>query len=223
MRKLLVATTILSMVAFSSSVNADGMSGGSSFVGTYVGIDLGYGWGDANSERYGNIGAPYTLTQDNAEIDGFTFGGHLGHNWAIAPNWVLGVEGAVNYSGLEGDDNGDNGDNNEFSADWEGSLTAHVGVEVSPKAMIYVLGGYSWLSGGSNVTDPGEQESVSETYSGWKFGAGLEIACTPNMNVRLQYSHTDYDAERLTFPVNNYDMETGPSVDEVSVGVSWRI
>lgn len=223
MKKLLLATTVLSIVAFSSTANADGMAGASPFVGTYAGVDLGYGWGDANSENYGPIGLPYASTQLNAEIDGFTVGAHLGHNWAIAPNWVLGVEGAANYSGLEGDDNFSFGDNNEFAADWEGSLTAHVGVAVSPRAMIYVLGGYSWLSGDSNVTDPGEQETVSETFGGWKFGAGFEYACTQDMNVRLQYSHTNYDAERLTFTTNNYDLETGPSVDEVSVGLSWRL
>ena len=222
MKKLLVATTLLSMITFSGAANADGMGGGSPFVGTYVGVDLGYAFGDANSERYGNIGFPYAFSQANAEIDGFTFGGHLGHNLAIAPNWVLGVEGALNYSGLEGDDNFANTDNNEFAADWEGSLTAHVGAVISPKAMIYVLGGYSWLSGDSNITNA-PTESVSQTYGGWKYGAGVEFACTPNMNVRLQYSHTDYDAEDLVFPVNGYHMETGPSVDEVSVGLSWRI
>ena len=222
MRKFLLAFTALSMTTLAGVAQADGTSSASPFVGTYVGIDLGYGWGDANSEEYGFIGFPFSFTQDNAEIDGFTFGGHVGHNWAIAPNWVLGVEGALNYSGLEGDDNFDDSDNNEFAADWEGSLTAHVGVAVSPKAMIYVLGGYSWLSGDSNVTNA-PTESVSETYGGWKLGAGLEFACTPNMNVRLQYSHTDYDSETLTFTTNGYDMETGPSVDEVSLGLSWRI
>lgn len=222
MKKILMALTALSMTAFAGASHADGMGHASPFVGTYLGLDLGYGWGDANSENYGNIGFPYAFVQDNAEIDGITFGGHLGHNWSLGGSWIIGVEGAVNYSGLEGDDNFSNGDNNEFSADWEGSLTAHVGMAISPKAMLYVLGGYSWLSGDSNVTNA-PIESVSETYGGWKFGAGFEYACTENMNVRLQYSHTNYDAENLTFPINLYDMETGPSVDEVSIGLSWRI
>lgn len=222
MKRILLAFTALSMTAFAGVANADGSDNASPFVGTYLGVDLGYGWGDANSERYGNIGGPLSFTQANAEIDGVTLGGHLGHNWSLGGNWVIGVEGGVKYSGLEGDDGFSGTDNNEFSADWEGSLTAHVGFAVTPKAMLYALGGYSWLSGDSNVTNA-PVESVSETYGGWKLGAGVEYACTQNMTVRLQFTHTDYDSERLTFTTNNYDMETGPSVDEISVGLSWRL
>ena len=32
-----------------------------------------------------------------------------------------------------------------------------------------------------------------------------------------------YDAEDLVFPINGYHMETGPSVNEVSLGLSWRM
>ena len=219
-RSILAASVAAAALALSSgTASADATA----FAGHYVGVDIGYGFGEANSERFVNGPLPYNATQLDADINGVSFGAHAGHNMLLGTMWIIGVEAGVNYSGLEGDDNGNGGDNNEFTADWEASLRAHVGFSINNHTMLYAMGGYSWLGGDSNVTDPGEQESVSETFSGLTVGGGVEVMLAPNLSGRLQYRHTNYDAENLVFPINGYNMETGPSVDEVSVGVSWRM
>jgi len=218
MRMVFAASTAALAFALSATTAM-----GSHFTGAYIGVDLGYGWGDANSQNFGAIGGPLTSTQADAELDGFVGGGHIGHAWSIAPNWILGVEGGFRFNGLEGDDGGSSGDVNELSANWDASLQAQLGVLAGPNTMLYVTGGFAWLDADSNVTDPGEQETVSETFGGWTLGGGLAFGLGPNCSGRIQYRYTDYDEEVLTFPVNIYDMAVGPTTHEVTVGVSWHL
>ena len=217
-RSVLAASVAAAALAMSSGT---ALADATAFAGHYIGVDVGYGFGEANSERWGATPA-YGLTQLDADLNGVSFGAHAGHNMLLGTMWIIGVEAGVNYSGLEGDDNGSGGDNNEFTADWEASLQAHVGFSINNHTMLYATGGYSWLGGDSNVTNA-PIESVSETFSGWTVGGGVEVMLAPNLSGRLQYRHTNYDAENLFFPLQPYNMETGPSVDEVSVGVSWRM
>jgi len=199
---------------------ADAAPSPAPFTGLYMGIDGGYGWGEANSEHYGLIGGPLNFTQADADIDGFLVGGHLGYDWRLGPNWVFGLEGGVRYAGVKGDDGGSGGDVNELSGNWDASVTAHVGVMMGKGSMLYALGGFTWLDADSNVNNA-PTETVSETFSGWTLGGGLACSMSPSMTWRLQYRYSDYDEEVLTFPVNNYDMATGPTMHELTVGVSW--
>jgi len=210
MKKSILAATVAAAALAMSSGTA--LADATVFAGHYVGVDIGYGSGEANSERYGATPA-YGSTQLDADLNGVSFGAHAGHNMLLGTMWIIGVEAGVNYSGLEGDDNSSGGDNNEFAADWEASLQGHVGFSIN---------NHTWLGGDSNVTNA-PIESVSETFSGWTVGAGVEVMLAPNLSGRLQYRHTNYDAENLVFPINGYNMETGPSVDDVSLGLSWRM
>jgi len=216
MKKILAASAAavaLTMVSTPASA--------ANFVGSYLGVDVGYGTGEANSENFGAIGGPLTSTQADANIDGALLGAHIGHNWAGGSSWIFGVEGEFRYAGLDGDDGGSGGDTNELSTDWEGSLQAHIGTMMSPTSMFYVLAGWSWMGADSNVLDPGEEETVSETFSGWTAGAGVEFGLSPTSNLRIQYRYTDYSSETLTFPGNAYDLGVGPTVHDVTLGLNW--
>jgi outer membrane immunogenic protein len=190
------------------------------FVGGYWGIDVGYGMGDANSEHFGAIGGPLLSTQDDADVEGGILGVHVGHNWGGGGSWVFGLEAGVRYEGIEGDDNFDGGDNNELSTEWEGSIQAKIGTIVNPTMMVYLTGGWSWLSADSNVTDLGEEETVSEVFSGWTAGAGIEFGLSPDANMRVQYRYSDYGEEVLTFAGNGYDMAVAPAIHELTVGLN---
>lgn len=215
MKKILAASAAaLALAAFAAPASA------SSFVGSYLGFDVGYGGGQANSESYGPIGSSLPLTQADANVDGAILGAHIGHNWAGGSTWIYGLEAEFRYQGMDGDDGGSGGDINELSTDWEGSLQAHIGTMINPTTMFYVLAGWSFLGADSNVLNA-PLETVSETYSGWTAGAGVAFELSPTSNLRLQYRYTDYGSETLTFPVNNYDMETGPAIHELTLGLSW--
>ncbi|MFM9865223.1 MAG: outer membrane beta-barrel protein [Micropepsaceae bacterium] len=215
MKKILLATAatvLLSAPAMAAPYN-----------GFYLGASAGYGTGDANQTRFGAVGGPFVSTQNDASIDGWTFGVLAGHNWTVGGNVVLGLEGNWDFGGPSGDDGGSGGDINEWEQSWEASLRARLGLLVTPSTLIYGTVGYSWAEYDANVLNA-PVSSRSHTFADWTYGAGIETQLTPSMTARFQYRHTDYSAERVTFaPAELYDIEAGPSTDHFSIGIAFHL
>jgi outer membrane immunogenic protein len=86
-----------------------------SWTGWYVGGNVGYGWGDAQTDIAAsttNISAPGILPVQNSpttfagshseRLDGFVGGGQFGYNFQFSPRWVLGFEADIQGSGERG-------------------------------------------------------------------------------------------------------------------------
>jgi outer membrane immunogenic protein len=206
---------------------AFGFAGGAAaapFTGFYLGGSAGYGWGDANQSRFSNVGGPFVFTQDDASLDGWTFGAIAGHNWTLGGGtWVFGVEGNWDFGGPSGDDAGSGGDINEWEQNWEASLRLRGGVLVNPNALLYATAGYSWADYDANVLNA-PTSSRSHSFDGWTIGAGGEFVLAPNLTGRIQYRYTDYSADRVTFaPDEGYDIEAGPSLHNLSLGLAYHL
>lgn len=68
------------------------------WAGTYVGLNVGYSWGDwdaSSNQRVFN----FEITTANPKVDGWLGGLQAGYNWRLAPQWILGVEGDIQISG----------------------------------------------------------------------------------------------------------------------------
>jgi outer membrane immunogenic protein len=73
--------------------------------GFYIGANGGYGWtnvdagiaavGPASIADFGAVGL-------DSHARGAVFGGQLGYNWQLSPNWVLGFEGDFDGAGITG-------------------------------------------------------------------------------------------------------------------------
>jgi outer membrane immunogenic protein len=87
------------------------------WTGWYVGGNVGYSWGNANTDLRGNgtvtsvpplttippFIAPFAFTDSNtARLKGVIGGGQLGYNYQFSPNWVLGFEADIQGSGERG-------------------------------------------------------------------------------------------------------------------------
>jgi outer membrane immunogenic protein len=191
------------------------------FSGFYVGASVGYSEGDANQTRWAPVvGGPFTGTQADAELDGWGAGLFAGYNHKMG-NWILGLEGNWDWSDVSGDDNGSGGDINEWEQNWEASVRAKLGYQVLDDLVLYATGGYSWSDFDSNVVNA-PAGSVSHTFDGWTAGAGAELQIASNVTARLQYRYTDYSDERVSFPVRGYDIEAGPEIHNVSVGITYH-
>lgn len=188
--------------------------------GFYVGGSVGYGTGDANQTRWsGAHGAPLTNIQADAELDGWTFGAFAGHNWTHG-GMVLGVEGNWDFGGPVGDDG--EPERNEWAQNWEASLRGRAGFLLNPTTLLYATAGYSWADYDGNVLNA-PTSSRSNTFGGWTYGLGLEFGLGTNMTGRVQYRHNEYDAERVDFTPDFYDIEAGPSIDHFSVGLAFHM
>ena len=80
-----------------------------SWTGFYVGGNVGYSWGNWDSTSVAAIfpGSPGTFTTtDSPNVQGAVAGGQTGYNWQFAPQWLVGIEGDIDWSGEQASDGG---------------------------------------------------------------------------------------------------------------------
>ena len=58
--------------------------------------------------------------------------------------------------------------------------------------------------------------------TGWAAGAGVEVPFMPHWTARLEYLHTDYGKDTVTFPVSGQRFTSDLSLDEVRLGINYK-
>ena len=157
-------------------------AGSSAFqwTGLYAGGSLGYGFGTITTNAPGNPGN---------DLRGFEGGAQAGFNYDLG-GLVIGGEidgqlANVNYSqtltgvGTSG-----------FSVDYFGSARARLGFTYN-EIMPYITGGVAGGQATGKFEALGGTFSQSNFHTGWTAGAGVEVAATDNVTVKLEYLHTD--------------------------------
>lgn len=157
----------------------------SSWSGAYAGLDLGLRSTATNATENGvsinGAAAPCVfaafvppqgcVSSEPMNGTAFRFGGFLGYDWQLAPQWLAGVEGRLGsadrtapFSGsaLPGNVNGflfpigsfSGLAGNSFSVrtTWDASLRSRLGFIATPSLMVYVTGGPAWLRVESTLT-----------------------------------------------------------------------
>lgn len=145
-----------------------------SWAGGYVGLNAGYGWGEAD---FNNGGVAF---QD--DFDGARFGGFVGYNWEVSSGFIAGVEADLNY-----DWNENSYAAGDVSTGLNGGVRARLGF-AADRALFYAAGGYT--ATGFNIEGPGVD--VDETLHGWTLGAGVDFALTDRVFTRVEYRYNDY-------------------------------
>jgi outer membrane immunogenic protein len=193
---------------------------GYSWSGCYIGVQG--GWGSMRSKNsFSNSGLPPFTPEGNTDGDGGIFGGHLGCNWQSS-QWVFGLEGDGEWSGIKGDDGNVGGDTNELSARWLASFRGRLGMAFG-NSLLYATGGVAFMGARSSVLDPGEGESLRKTLTGWTVGAGWEYGFAPNFSARVEYRFTSFGTEDFRFPVNGYtERHNDIDIHAVRVGLTYR-
>jgi len=152
---------------------------------TWTGFYIGAQGGWASGEAEVDIGAP---DDDEFDVDGWMIGGFLGYNYQFASPLVVGIEGDLEATGIEGDD-----DDAVFgSADEEvrlqGSIRSRVGYAFD-RLLPYITGGFAFARPDTDTTVAGESDDDVEW--GWTAGAGLDYAATDHLFLRAEYRFTD--------------------------------
>ena len=166
--------------------------------GFYLGALLGWTWGTANTDLVGDI--------DGDGIDG---GAYAGANWQFG-NFVVGAEGDILFSGVDGEDAGV-----EFDQGLNGSLRARAGIALD-RFLIYGTGGAAL----TNLELSNAAGSDDQTLWGWTAGAGAEALVTDNITARVEYRYTDYQDE--TFTLGGADVDSDLTSHSVRAGVGVK-
>jgi outer membrane immunogenic protein len=137
-----------------------------SWMGPYIGLNLGYQWGD--------------VTHNPAEPSGFAGGLQIGHNWQMG-QFVYGLETDIQLSGAD-----DKFAGWKFSNPWFGTARARAGVALN-NILLYVTGGLAY----GRVEGEFLGFSESKTHFGYTIGGGMEVGLTPNWSAKAEYLWID--------------------------------
>jgi len=161
--------------------------------GFYLGLNVG---GGSASDRFKN---PYngTSTRD-FNFGGPVGGGTAGFNWQINPNWVLGVEGDIDASGLSGSTGCPAatftcGESNSYLGSARGRIGyAPTGWGMASNSLLFVTGGAEFGDIDRSVvgTLPARHPSPGDQV-GWTVGGGVEDMFAPQWSVKVEYRYAE--------------------------------
>jgi outer membrane immunogenic protein len=207
------------------------------WTGLYAGGSLGGRWADTTWNTLA-ISSPVGLPDPSstpASFDSATVrvGGYVGHNWQVAPLWVVGAEADVAWgrnnksqAGIPGTFGpGGQGvgpgavafDTSNVRLGWDGSVRGRVGFLVAPTWLVYGTAGFAWQQMDLNASCLGtpvnpswctavRNETSSTTKLGATIGAGVEAMVWNNWLLRAEYRFADYgNFTHAFFPGSNGD------------------
>jgi outer membrane immunogenic protein len=174
--------------------------------GFYLGVNLGgsASGGSIKSDPSGAIGSGEGLGDSADQFRaGVTGGFQGGYNWQVAPNFVLGVEGDINWLSS----------NRSFCVidecgtfplivttrtDWLSTVRGRVGYTWD-RSMLYVTGGVAFadVRDSFNFFSFTDIATNHQTRSGYAVGAGLETALVGNWTLKAEYLFSDVGTNRV--------------------------
>ena len=91
-----IVSSAAALIMIACAVQANARGRVDDWIGTYAGLDVGYGWGSVR-QFSGTAGGPLTHSTGNTNQDGVLVGGYAGYNWPLSQQWLLGVEGNMDW------------------------------------------------------------------------------------------------------------------------------
>jgi outer membrane immunogenic protein len=225
MKKLLLASVGIAVLAMSATTNAADLSRPApiykaaapvepifNWTGFYIGAHVGYGWANKDwDQTFSSLGLALDRSVTPTKPQSFLGGGQVGVNWQTG-QFVLGLEAdgswtdASNCGAPHAVFISYNGCN---QINWYATGTARVGFAMD-RALFYVKGGAAFVDEEQNITftNPAGVRVVTDTPSevrfGWTVGAGIEYALAPNWSVKAEYNFMDFGSQNYTFNYNAF-------------------
>jgi outer membrane immunogenic protein len=198
-----------------------------SWTGLYLGGQVGYSWGDAESSL--SLPELPDYLSASGSPNGVFGGGFAGYNYQFASNLVVGIEADITGGSLDASGSVSSifgpaawEVSAKHELQWFGSVRARVGYAFD-RFLPFVTAGYAFGSVESTFMAPGERVSPSESVSGWTVGGGLEYAVTDNILARIEYRYTDYgDVSSLLPNYSNLTVNQSFSTNDVRLGLSYK-
>lgn len=186
----------------------------------------------------GNVGVGHSRSDVNDEISGAPIasltgtdvvgGGQVGCDYQFMGNWVIGLQGMVDASGLKADTSSivaTPGVSLHGSIPWFATATARLGYAAAPNLLIYGKGGGAWTHTDANlyVTGTGVVfDTGSFNQSGWTGGGGAEFMFAPNWSVFAEYDYLRFRDTTVTLASGGNIGTVHQDVQVGLIGVNYR-
>ena len=164
-----------------------------SWIGPYLGGNIGYQWG--------------SISNNPTNPSGLEGGVQGGYNWQFG-QWVLGGEADIQLSGAT-----DKFAAWKFSNPWFGTVRGRAGYAMN-NILFY---GTAGLAFGSL---DGQFLSVSESHitAGWTVGLGAEVGITQNLSAKVEYLYVNLSDTPFTLTA----VQNGYGFNVVRLGINYR-
>ncbi|RWF46403.1 MAG: porin family protein [Mesorhizobium sp.] len=233
MKTVLLATAIL-LAPVGAACAADigeTVPAGYDWSGLYAGADVGYAAGKSNLFiAGGGLGGASDLNA-SLDPDGFIGGIHIGANYQMESQFVIGAEADIAYSNIDGLTPiaaGGGGVNTLLKSElkWSGSARLRAGYAFDT-TLPYITAGVAAakyeLIAVSAGGAAGEITLHDDSHVGWTVGAGIEHAFTDRWIARAEYRYSDFGSQQLSvaagFPTETkVDLQT----HDIRVGLSYK-
>ena len=149
------------------------------WAGFYLGLNGGGAWGTSS---WDSASAP----TGNFNVSGGMIGLTAGYNWQFN-EWVLGLEGDIDWTNISGNTNVNCALGCETSNNWLGTVRGRVGYSWGA-FLPYFTGGVAF--GDIDAKTP-NRAGGSSTEAGWVVGAGVEYALARNWSAKVEYLYAD--------------------------------
>ena len=172
-------------------------------------VDVPQGWEGAYVG--GKITQQWAKTAPGGEHDtnGLGAGLYGGYNMQN-DKIVYGAEADVNYSGVDGTENGIT-----TKQRLNGSLRGRIGYDLDP-VLVYGTGGLA----ATNLKASDKSSSDDKTLLGLTLGAGVEGKITDSIVARTEYRYNKYQTQ--TFDLNSGAKDRGLTEHSINVGLGVR-
>ena len=204
------------------------------WTGCYAGVNAGYGTGNNQWTTTFFNGTAYSDDAGSAKSHGAVGGGQLGCDMQRA-NWVLGVQGMLDASNMDGQHHyvgGSAQDTVTYETKGMAMLTGRVGLLITPKALVYAKAGWAWVDNTyeDNVPDgaPAMQFRHKQTRDGWVAGLGAEYRLTAHISLLGEYSRIKLGSESIHLDqtlgtgINDYQATMDQDVSIWTMGANYR-
>jgi opacity protein-like surface antigen len=180
---------------FAVALSATPASAQSAFQGFHVGVNVGPTMSDVELSSFGS--------RFDAATQGFVGGGSLGYSFSLGHDWLLDLEGMVDYA---------SSDSNVMGLKLEQGLgygaSASLGYMITRNNAIYGKFGFEMRDFKAG--------DITKTFEGFQFGAGTRWALDSNWSLKAEYLYTMY----LSSSIAGIDVK--PASNSLRIGVDYR-
>jgi outer membrane immunogenic protein len=188
------------------------------WAGIYVGINGGWGWG--NAKYTANSVGTFTGTTGSLSDNGGVVGGTLGVNFQ-AGGFVFGVEGDWDYSAIN---TGTTSSLCNFSGNcqtgnnWLATARGRAGY-AADRVLFYATAGGAF----ANVQTNFNGVTTGHTQSGWTAGGGIEWAFADNWTAKIEYLYVNLGNGSVSCTTAACLAASGGPAIPVSVGLTENL
>ena len=183
----------------------------------------------------GPVANPIRSDSNRLNQAAFTGGAQAGYNWQMN-RWVLGVEGDINYNGINDGVTvarpmvaplaGTMLHSESDKLQWFGTVRGRAGVTATPNLLLYATGGLAFGQVKSasavafTITPDTYAGSLDQTRFGWTVGGGGEWMFAQNWSFKAEYLYVDLGKASYTDGCVNTAVCGSPP--QVAPGASYQ-